>query len=124
MIGAVDPIRQGSLSEHRYAAPSSELGGACWLLSRMVARPGGRAGEGAIQQAPPIRGDGPNPNKGGSLMPKRTRRQLTGEEREQRRAQQRELVKASVEQLRSSEGWRAYLRARRTFHSYTPATSF
>jgi antirestriction protein ArdC len=52
-------------------------------------------------------------------MPKTTRRQLTDEEREQHRAQQRELVKDSVEQLRSSEGWRSYLRTRRTFHSYS-----
>ena len=46
-------------------------------------------------------------------------RQLTDEEREQRRAEQRALITASVEQLRSSDGWRAYLRARRTFRSYS-----
>jgi antirestriction protein ArdC len=51
-------------------------------------------------------------------MARRTR-QLTDAEREQRRAEQRALVKDSVEQLRSSDGWRAYLRARRTFHSYS-----
>ena len=38
-----------------------------------------------------------------------TRRALTDEQREQRRAQQRELVVASIEQLRTSEGWQAYL---------------
>jgi N-terminal domain of anti-restriction factor ArdC len=41
-------------------------------------------------------------------------------EREQRRAEQRELVQASIEQLRSSDGWRAYLHARRRLHSYSP----
>lgn len=49
-----------------------------------------------------------------------TRRHLTDQEREQRRAEQRELVKASIEQLRSSEGWQAYLRARRRLHKYSP----
>jgi N-terminal domain of anti-restriction factor ArdC len=44
---------------------------------------------------------------------------MTDEEREQRRAEQRELVRASVEQLRSSDGWQAYLKARRQFHSYS-----
>jgi hypothetical protein len=48
-----------------------------------------------------------------------TRQPLTEAEREQRRAEQRELVKASVEQLRRSDGWQAYLRARRAFHTYT-----
>ena len=51
-------------------------------------------------------------------MAKHTRT-LTDEEREQRRAQQRELVRASVEQLRSSDGWQAYLKARARFHSYS-----
>jgi antirestriction protein ArdC len=49
----------------------------------------------------------------------RRRRQLTDQEREQRRAEQRALITASVEQLRTSSGWRAYLKARRTFHSYS-----
>ena len=44
------------------------------------------------------------------------RRTLTDEEREQRRAEQRELVRASIEQLRSSDGWQAYLKARARFH--------
>ena len=47
------------------------------------------------------------------------RQPLTDAEREQRRAEQRELVKASIEQLRRSEGWQAYLRARRAFHTYS-----
>ena len=47
------------------------------------------------------------------------RRTLTDEEREQRRAEQRELVRASVEQLRSSDGWQAYLKVRARFHSYS-----
>jgi hypothetical protein len=49
----------------------------------------------------------------------KTRRPLTDEEREARRAAQRELVRASIEQLRSSEGWQAYLKARRRFPSYS-----
>jgi antirestriction protein ArdC len=44
---------------------------------------------------------------------------LTEQQREQRRAQQRELVLASIEQLRSSDGWRAYLAARARFRSYS-----
>ena len=47
------------------------------------------------------------------------RRTLTDEEREQRRAEQRELVRASIEQLRSSDGWQAYLKVRARFHSYS-----
>ena len=55
-------------------------------------------------------------------MPKHTSRrraQLTDAEREQRRAEQRELVMASIEQLRSSDGWQAYLKARRRLHAYS-----
>jgi antirestriction protein ArdC len=44
---------------------------------------------------------------------------LTEQQREQRRAEQRELVVASIEQLRSSDGWRAYLAARARFRSYS-----
>jgi hypothetical protein len=44
---------------------------------------------------------------------------LTDEQRAQRRAEQRDLVTASIEQLRSSAGWQGYLKARRTFHAYT-----
>jgi N-terminal domain of anti-restriction factor ArdC len=52
-------------------------------------------------------------------MSKHTRRALTDEEREHRRAEQRQLVQASVEQLRSSDGWQGWLKARRSFHSYS-----
>ena len=45
------------------------------------------------------------------------KRTLSDEEREQRRAEQRELVRASIEQLRSSDGWQAYLKVRSRFHS-------
>jgi antirestriction protein ArdC len=45
---------------------------------------------------------------------------LTEEQREQRRAEQRALVVASIEQLRSSDGWRVYLAARARFRSYSP----
>ena len=51
-------------------------------------------------------------------MPTR-RRALTSQEREQRRAEQRELVRASIEQLRTSDGWQAYLNARRRFSNYS-----
>jgi len=47
------------------------------------------------------------------------RQPLTDEEREQRRAEQRELVVASIEQLRTSDGWQAYLKARAQFRSYS-----
>jgi hypothetical protein len=48
------------------------------------------------------------------------RRALSDQEREQRRAEQRALVRASIEQLRSSEGWRSWLAARARFRSYSP----
>jgi len=46
-------------------------------------------------------------------------RTLSEAEREQRRAAQRELMRASVEQLRSSDGWQSYLKARARFRSYS-----
>ena len=49
----------------------------------------------------------------------RSRRPLSDTEREQRRARQRQLVADAVERLRSSDGWRSYLRARQTFHNYS-----
>jgi antirestriction protein ArdC len=49
----------------------------------------------------------------------KTKRPLSDEEREQRRAQQRELVAASIEQLRSSDGWQAYLKTRAQFPAYS-----
>jgi hypothetical protein len=48
------------------------------------------------------------------------RRSLTDEERVERRVKQRELVTASIEQLRSSDGWRTYLKTRAAFRSYSP----
>jgi hypothetical protein len=50
---------------------------------------------------------------------RRARPSLTDAEREQRRSAQRELVVASIEQLRNSDGWRAYLQARRRLHAYS-----
>ncbi len=52
-------------------------------------------------------------------MATKQRRPLTDEEREAHRAAQRELVCASIEQLRSSDGWQGYLKARRRFPSYS-----
>jgi antirestriction protein ArdC len=52
-------------------------------------------------------------------MPK-TKPRLTDEQREARRAEQRELVAASIEQLRSSDGWQRYLHTRAAFRSYSP----
>jgi antirestriction protein ArdC len=49
-----------------------------------------------------------------------TRHALTDEQREERRTQQRKLITASIEQLRSSDGWRAYLKTRAAFRSYSP----
>lgn len=39
-----------------------------------------------------------------------TKQPLTDVERGQRGAEQRELVKASIDQLRCSDGWQAYVR--------------
>jgi N-terminal domain of anti-restriction factor ArdC len=47
------------------------------------------------------------------------RQTMTEKERVQSRARQRELIATSIEQLRSSAGLQAYLRARRTFRSYS-----
>ena len=52
-------------------------------------------------------------------MATKQRRPLTDEQREAHRAAQRELVCASIEQLRSSDGWQGYLNARRRFPSYS-----
>ncbi len=49
----------------------------------------------------------------------RVKRSWTDDERVQRREQQRELVRKSIEQLRSSEGWRSWLKARARFRSYS-----
>jgi hypothetical protein len=48
-----------------------------------------------------------------------TRRHLTDSVRDARRAEQRELVTAAIDQLRSSEGWQAYLKGRRYFRAYS-----
>jgi antirestriction protein ArdC len=50
---------------------------------------------------------------------RKQRKQLTDEERAERREKERELVKASVEALRSSEGWQAWLESRSRFHKYS-----
>jgi antirestriction protein ArdC len=47
------------------------------------------------------------------------RRQLTDEERAERRKRDREYARQAVERLRSSEGWRAWLTTRATFHGYS-----
>jgi hypothetical protein len=44
---------------------------------------------------------------------------LTDEERAKRRARERELVRESVERLRSSGGWQQWLRTRSRFRSYS-----
>ena len=49
----------------------------------------------------------------------RTRKPLTDDERAEQRAAERALVQAAVEQLRSSEGWTAWLQVRRRFHAYS-----
>ena len=43
----------------------------------------------------------------------------TAEEREQRRAAERELVERAVEELRTSAGWQRWLGVRRHFHRYS-----
>ena len=50
----------------------------------------------------------------------RTKPRLTDQERAARHAQQRELVVASIEQLRSTDGWQRYLRTRAAFRCYSP----
>jgi len=52
-------------------------------------------------------------------MAVKQRRQLTDEERAERRERDREYARKAVEQLRSSEGWKAWLTARASFHSYS-----
>jgi hypothetical protein len=47
------------------------------------------------------------------------RKQLTDEERAERRERDREYARQAVERLRSSEGWRAWLTTRATFHGYS-----
>jgi hypothetical protein len=49
-----------------------------------------------------------------------TTRRLSDEQQAQRRAQQHELVTASIKQLRSSDGWQRYLCTRAALRSYSP----
>jgi antirestriction protein ArdC len=49
-----------------------------------------------------------------------SRRQgLTEEKRAEKRAAERELMAHAIEELRSSDGWRRWLRVRRHFHTYS-----
>jgi hypothetical protein len=52
-------------------------------------------------------------------MAVKQRRQLTDEERAERRERDREYAREAVERLRSSEGWKAWLTTRATFHGYS-----
>jgi N-terminal domain of anti-restriction factor ArdC len=55
--------------------------------------------------------------KGGPTA--RPKRRLTAEEREERRRRDRERLERATRELLSSEGWKRWLRARATFHSYS-----
>ena len=52
-------------------------------------------------------------------MPGTTKHELTDEERAERRRADRAYARQAVEELRSSEGWRRWLAARRHFHAYS-----
>ena len=52
-------------------------------------------------------------------MAVKDRRQLTSEERALRRERDREYARQAVEALRSSQGWKAWLTTRASFHSYS-----
>jgi hypothetical protein len=52
-------------------------------------------------------------------MAVKQRRQLTDEERAERRERDREYARKAVEQLRSSEGWKAWLTARASFDGHS-----
>jgi len=70
-----------------------------------------------------MKGEGPAP--GGTTdsleadMAKPKRRPLTDAERQQRRAEDRQTATAAVEALKSSDGWQAWLKVRRRFHTYS-----
>lgn len=49
----------------------------------------------------------------------KTRKPMTDEEREQRRAAERELMTQAVGALMTSEGWQRWLTVRRHFHAYS-----
>jgi hypothetical protein len=53
-------------------------------------------------------------------MAVKDRTQLSSEQRAQRRERDREYARQAVETLRSSQGWKAWLTARASFHSYSP----
>ena len=53
------------------------------------------------------------------MSTKTKRRAVTGEERAERRAAEREQMREAVEVLRSSEGWRRWLEVRCHFHTYS-----
>jgi len=55
----------------------------------------------------------------GSFKPRR----LTDEEREQRRAADRQYAQQAVEQLRSSAGWQQWLQTRAASRTYSPIIS-
>ena len=46
-------------------------------------------------------------------------RQLTDQQRADRRAQQRQQLEDALAELTSSEGWRRWLAARATLHGYS-----
>jgi hypothetical protein len=50
-------------------------------------------------------------------------RTLSEQDRAERRARERELVRTSVERLRSSEGWQQWLQTRSRFRTYTALIS-
>jgi hypothetical protein len=52
-------------------------------------------------------------------MPKTRNKQLSDQEREQRRTQDRERVKQAAQELLSSEGWARWVRTRALMHSYS-----
>jgi hypothetical protein len=51
------------------------------------------------------------------------RKQLNDEERAERRERDREYARLAVERLRSSDGWKAWLTARASFHDYSALIS-
>ena len=52
-------------------------------------------------------------------MPGTRKRELSDEERAERRRADREYARQAVEQLRSSQGWQRWLATRRHFHAYS-----
>jgi antirestriction protein ArdC len=54
----------------------------------------------------------------------RRRRQLTDDERAERRARERELMESAVRSLLTSEGWQQWVRVRAMFRQYSPANTW